>query len=366
MKPLDGIRVLDMSRLLPGPMCSWYLVGLGASVTKIESPDGGDYLRTTPPLLPNGQGAWFSALHAGKKSVCLNLKLEAHQDAMMALLAQADVLIESSRPGVLKRLGLDPDTLQERFPRLIVVSITGFGQTGPMSHRPGHDLGFQALAGTLSLATRSKGVPAVPGVALGDVAGGSLTAALRICAALVQRERTGLGGWLDVSMTEGAMALMAPIVAGVSASGSRPRPGGEILTGGSPRYRVYRCADGRFLAVAALEPKFWSALCEVVGREVETDPAELERVFMTKSRDDWAERLGQACCEPVLEIDELGEHPQHQHRRSVTSRVGQVRVSHPMPGGEETAWLPSPSLGEDTEAELAQAGYDPERLQEVQ
>lgn len=366
MKPLDGIRVLDMSRLLPGPMCSWYLVGLGASVTKIESPDGGDYLRTTPPLLPNGQGAWFSALHAGKKSVCLNLKLEAHQDAMMALLRQTDVLIESSRPGVLARLGLDPDLLQKRFPQLIGVSITGFGQTGPMSHRPGHDLGFQALAGTLSLAARPDGLPGVPGVAVGDLAGGSLTAAMRICAALVQRERTGVGAWLDISMTEGAMALMAPIVAGVSSAGERPRPGRELLTGGSPRYRMYRCADGGFLAVAALEPKFWITLCEVVGQEVEPDHAAMERLFKTRGRDEWAELLGQACCEPVLEIDELASHPQHEFRRSVTSQAGEVRVSHPMPGGEMTAWLPSPSLGEDTEAQLAEVGYDPERLKEVQ
>ena len=158
MKPLAGIRVLDMSRLLPGPMCSWYLVGMGARVTKVESPDGGDYLRFTPPLCSDGQGAWFSALHAGKESVALDLKREGHRKAFLALLADADVLIESFRPGVLARLGLDPEVLRQRFPRLIICSITGFGQTGPFSGRPGHDLGFQARAGGLALARRRAGV----------------------------------------------------------------------------------------------------------------------------------------------------------------------------------------------------------------
>lgn len=362
MKPLNGIRVLDMSRLLPGPMCSWYLVGLGADVCKIESPDGADYLRYMPPLRSDGQGAWFSALHAGKKSIALNLKEPTHRDAMNALLEDADVLIESSRPGVLERLGMAPDRLREDFPRLVIVSITGFGQTGPMKDRPGHDLGFQALAGTLSLAARTEGVPQVPGMPIADVAGGALTGALRICAALFERERTGAGCWLDVSMTEGAMAMMAPMVAGVAVAGERPVPGGEVLTGGSPRYGIYRCSCGGLLSISPLEPKFWVNLCAVIGEELDGGGEQLGRIFATKTRDEWSSLLGDACCEPVLELDELGEFTQHQVRGAVSGAGEDLRVSQPFPGGADSAQLPSPKMGEHTESTLQGVGFDPSRL----
>jgi alpha-methylacyl-CoA racemase len=362
MKPLKGIRVLDMSRLLPGPMCSWYLVGLGADVSKIESPDGADYLRFMPPLRSDGQGAWFSALHAGKESVALNLKDPTHLEAMKALLGEADVLIESSRPGVLERLGLAPERLREEFPRLVIVSITGFGQTGPMRDRPGHDLGFQALAGALSLTARPQGVPPVPGIPVADVAGGALTGALRICAALFERERTGTGAWIDVSMTEGVMAMMAPIVAGVAVAGERPVPGGEILTGGSPRYGVYQCSCGGLLSISPLEPKFWMNLCAATGEDLSGEADQLAVVFATKTRDEWSELLGDACCEPVLELDELGELAQHRARGAVSGAGEDLRVSQPFPGGADSAQLPSPEMGEHTESALHRVGFDPSRL----
>lgn len=363
MKPLAGVRVLDMSRLLPGPMCSWYLVGLGACVTKIESPDGADYLRSMPPHRADGSGAWFAALHAGKESVALDLKKTSHREAMFALLDEADVLIEGSRPGVLARLGLDPAELLERFPSLVVASITGFGQSGPMRDHPGHDLGFQALAGTMALGARVNGVPSVPSTPVGDIAGGALTGAMRICAALFDRKRTGEGCWLDVSMAEGALAMMAPVVAGVAASGIRPTPGADVLTGGNPQYRMYRCAKGGVLAVAPLEPKFWSLLCDAVPTAV-SDHAELESLFLTKTRDEWVDLLGDACCDPVLEIDELASHPQHRARRAISGDGEDIRVSQPVPGGDETAQRPSPGLGEHTEAALRRVGFDPARLKE--
>ena len=366
MKPLEGIRVLDMSRLLPGPMCSWYLTGLGAAVTKIESPDGGDYLRFLPPLLENGQGAWFSAIHAGKESVALDLKQPAHKEAMSALLSEADVLIEGSRPGVLSRLGFDPEVLMERHPRLVIASITGFGQDGPYRERAGHDLGFQALAGMLSLGKREGGVPSVPSVPVADIGGGALTAAMRICAALYDRERTGRGCWLDVSMTEGALAMMAPVVAGSAASGQNPVPGGDVLTGSEPKYRTYLCKDGGLLAVAPLEPKFWLALCDAVGRTVPSEHAELEVLFASRDRDDWVELLHAACCEPVLEPLELADHPQHRARKSVTGQGSTIRVSHPVPGGDESACRESPGLGEHTALALGRVGFDPSQLKETQ
>jgi alpha-methylacyl-CoA racemase len=363
-RPLEGIRVIDLSRLLPGPMCSWYLVGLGASVTKIESPDGADYLRFMPPHRSDGMGAWFSAIHAGKESVALNLKRSNHLEALFALLSDADVLIESFRPGVLDRLGLAPEDLREQFPRLIICSITGFGQSGPLRDAPGHDLGYQALAGGLSMAERRDGVMDVPGIQIADLAGGSLTAALRIAAALVAREQTGEGAWLDVSMTEGMLAMVAPVVAGTAASGTDPQPGAEVLTGGNAQYRVYACKDGRSIAVAALEPKFWDAFNAAVGGSISPDSVVLESFFKERTRDAWVELLGGACCEPVLEVSELASHPQHVARGALTGDGENIRVSHPFEGGAQTAQLPAPTMGADTERALRRVGFDPARLED--
>ena len=364
MKPLHGIRVIDMSRLLPGPMCSWYLSGMGASVTKIESPDGADYLRYMPPLRADGMGAWFAALHAGKESVALNLKRSRHRDAFLALLNDADVLIESFRPGVLERLKIAPEWLQERFPRLIVCSISGFGQTGPLKGRAGHDLGFQALSGGLSLAKRREGVPDLPGLPMADIAGGALTAALRIVGAIVARHSTGTGDWLDVSMTESFMATLSPMVAGAVAAKQNPIPGGEVLTGGSGRYRIYVCGDGKALSVAALEPKFWEALEQAVGDPIEDDEQTLSALFLTRTRDEWASRLGGACCEPLLELDELIHHPQHVFRSSISGEGEDIRVSHPFEGGSVSARCPAPKMGEHTQTALRRVGFDPESLKD--
>ena len=363
-RPLDGICVVDLSRLLPGPMCSWYLRGLGARVVRVESPDGADFLRVTPPFDESGTGVWFSTLHAGKESVALNLKKPVDREAFLALLEEADVLLESFRPGVMARLGLDPVDLQARFPSLVICSITGFGQDGPLRDRPGHDLGFQALSGALSMGTRRDGVVDVPGVQVADVGGGALTAALRIVAALMQRTKTGRGDWLDVSMTEGTLAMIAPHVASASASGADPRPGGEILTGASPQYRVYPCRDGKMLSVAPLEPKFWAALQGAIGRELEPDHAVLSELFLTAARDEWVDRLGEACCEPVLELSEVATHPHFVQRGAVSGAGLQKRVSQPFDGGAETAQLPSPQLGEHTIEALEKVGFDPKRLEE--
>ena len=363
-RPLDDICVVDLSRLLPGPMCTWYLRGLGARVVRVESPEGSDFLRDMPPLDEKGVGVWFSALHAGKESVALNLKLPAHREAFLALLGEADVLVESFRPGVLDRLGLAPNELTAQFPSLVVCSITGFGQTGPLRNRPGHDLGFQALAGALSMAAHHEGVVDVPGVQVADVGGGALTAALRIVAALLQRAKTGRGDWLDVSMTEGTLAMMAPHLAGAVASERDPLPGGEVITGASAQYKVYQCRGGGQIAVAPLEPKFWSALTRALGREVRPDAAELAEIFKTADRDDWAERLGEACCEPVLAFSEVAEHPHFLERGAVSGTGSGKRVSQPFEGGADTALLPSPGLGEHTTEALLAVGFDPSRLEE--
>lgn len=356
MRPLEGLRVLDLSRLLPGPACTWYLHGLGAEIVKIEDPAGGDYLRHVPPCGPDGVGAWFRALNAGKRSVALDLKRQQGTSALRALLPRADVLLEGFRPGVMARLGLDPEELVATHPRLVVASLTGYGQTGPLADAPGHDLDYVGLAGLLALGARHDGVPDVPAVQVADFAGGALTAALAITAALVGRERSGRGCWLDLSMTEGALALAMPALAATWA-GQAPGPGAEPLTGGLPSYGVYRCADGKLLALAALEPKFWAALCAALGVDLPLDRASLDALFATRSRDAWVALAPGACVAPVLELAEVADHPLHRARGSIVGEGPNTQVRPPFFGaavGER-----APALGEHTASELRAVGCDP-------
>jgi crotonobetainyl-CoA:carnitine CoA-transferase CaiB-like acyl-CoA transferase len=364
MRSLDGIRVIDLSRLLPGPMCTWYLAGMGATVVKVEEPGKGDYLRFSPPYCSDGQGAWFSSVNSGKRSVALDLKRPVHVEALHALLEEADVLVESFRPGVMARLGLAPELLTERYPRLVICSITGFGQDGPFADLPGHDLGYMAVTGGLSLGTRRDGVPDLPGLQVADTAGGALMAAFRICAALLERERTGRGSWLDVAMTDGVLSLVAPAFAGMAASGELPAPGGEPLSGGAPNYGLYRCKDGGVIALAALEPKFWMSLCASIGQDVPMDPEEIAALIATRDRDEWADLLGPACVNAMLEISEVAEHPHHQARGMFVGEGMDLRVRPPFPGGAECASQPAPQLGAHTVEELAHVGFDADRLEE--
>lgn len=366
MAPLDGIRIIDLSRLLPGPMCTWYLQGMGATVIKIEQPGQGDYLRLAPPYCSDGLGAWFSAINSGKRSVGLDLKKSAHLAALHALLADADVLVESFRPGVMARLGLAPEALCERYPRLVVCSISGFGQDGPLASMPGHDLGFMAVSGGLSLGAREDGIPAVPGLQVADQAGGALMAAFRISTALLAREKSGRGVWLDVSMTDGVLSLLAPVLAATAASGAAPVPGEEILSGGSPAYGLYRCKDGGVIALAALEPKFWAGLCAAVGQDVPLDPGHISALMLTRDRDEWVELLGPCCVGPMLELDELLEHPHHRARGMFVGEGVDQRVRPPFPSGYECTEQPAPTLGAHTSEELKRAGFDPGRLESTE
>jgi len=348
-RALAGIRILDLTRLLPGPACTWYLQGLGAEVIRVEDPRGGDWMRTVPPFTERGDGAWFQAMNAGKQSIQLDLRLDADRQALHGLLGQADVLLEGFRPGVMARLGLAPDELVRTHPRLIVGSLSGFGQDGPMRDHPGHDLGYAGLCGLLSLSTRRDGLPDLPGVQLADLAGGALTAALSIVAALFQRTRTGRGQWLDLSITDGALALMAPQLA-ATALGAAPAAGQEPLTGAVPIYGLYRCQDGGIVALAALEPAFQSALerglAAVLGRSVPLNRPDLERAFAERPRDLWVAELADACVSAVLEPAEVLTHPLHRARGMIRGEGSQARVRPPFPGAEVEIALPAPTAGE--------------------
>lgn len=310
LRPLEGTRVLDLSRYLPGPLLTRILADYGAEVVKVEAPRG-EGMRHLPPH-HGGMGAAFGALNAGKASMGLNLKKPEGQALFLEMVGQADVVVESMRPGVLARLGLAPEVLFERNPRLILASLTGYGQTGPMAAAAGHDLNYLAHAGLLSLFGPEDGPPIVPGVQIGDVGGGSLPGAMAVLAALMEREKTGKGRHLDISLTRGSLAFAAVAFPTALASAGTPMEeprGGGMLTGGAPCYRCYRAADGRYLAVGALEPNFFGALCAGLGvpeltaagyaRGAAAQEAidRIQAVFETKTSAEWLAHFeGQDVC----------------------------------------------------------------------
>ncbi len=321
MRPLDGLLVLDLTRLLPGAAASMQLANFGAEVIKIEEPDRGDYARSIPPFL-NGEGAVFHMVNRGKKSIALDLKCDAGREAFLGLAATADVVMESFRPGTMLRLGLDYETLRARKPRIIFVSITGYGHKGPWAAMAGHDINFLALGGALDLNGSAGGPPAIPGFQIADLAGGALQAVIGVLLALAARANTGCGQMVDVSMTDG-VASMLPVALGLyAATGELPARGDGVLTGRYACYRVYEASDARWIAVGALEPKFWQALCRAIGCEqfashqFAEDPlrleiiAELARIFRTRTAEEWFQLLGPAdvCVTPVRNIADVAEH----------------------------------------------------------
>ncbi|HVV83628.1 MAG TPA: CaiB/BaiF CoA-transferase family protein, partial [Kofleriaceae bacterium] len=363
-RPLEGLRVLDLSRLLPGPFLTMVLADLGADVVKVEDPKVGDYLRAFPPA-KGGISGRFLAVNRGKRSIALDLKRPDHHAAFLRLATQADVVVESFRPGVLDRLGLGWGALSAANPRLVLCSISGYGQTGPYVDRAGHDLNYVGLAGVLAMGAEGPGrPPAMPGIQIGDLAGGALWSATGILAALVGRERTGHGSHVDVSMTEGALALLAAELGNLDC-GAHPTRGRELLNGALACYSIYRTADDRYLSVGALEPKFWIAFNTAIGRKPDVSElvapparqeelrAELAAILAGKTRAEWLAIFAQhdACCEPVLELDELEAHPQHAAREvfftvdgGAAGPLRQVRT----PLGAPASPAPPPRLGEHT------------------
>ncbi len=366
--PLHGIRVLDLSRLLPGPFATLILRELGADVLKVEDLQEGDYLRALPPTR-EGLGGAFYALNRGKRSIGIDLKKPTGRDLLLRLVASHDVLVESFRPGVLDRLGLDVETLRAANNTLVICRLSGYGQTGPLRQRAGHDIDFQALAGTLGLTGEGDGAPPLPGAQVADI-GGALWATIGILAAL----RRGVFSDIDISMTESAMTFLLPWL-GDQAFGAPPQKRGEgMLNGGLAAYRSYRCADKGHIAAAALEPKFWEALREELNLPVhpkDYTPArehqdalhrELADTFAQASRDTWAERLAavDTCVEPVLAPDELPTHPQHVARDVFFTFDDPLRgpsTQLRLPFGEPTEELtPAPKHGEHTDTVLKETG----------
>jgi len=375
---LTGVRVLDLSRLLPGPYLTMILADLGADVVKIEDPHVGDYLRVIPPKKGDLSGRYL-AINRGKRSLTLDLKAPAGAEALRRMAAQADVVVESFRPGVMDRLGLGYAALSAINPRLVVCSISGYGQTGPYADRAGHDLNYVSLAGVLAMGGgEAGGAPAMPGVQIADLAGGTLWSATGILAALLQRDRTGRGAHLDISMTEGAMALLATELGNLDC-GAVPSRGAETLNGGMACYQIYRTQDGRYLSVGGLEPKFWLAFNQAIGRTgsvaelagVSPDQAriraELAAILATKTLAEWVTILAahDCCCEPVLEPAELADHPLHQARAVFFEldggALGPIRQLRTPLGAPAAPTIP-PRRGEHSAAVLRDYGFGADEI----
>ncbi|MFC4541614.1 CaiB/BaiF CoA transferase family protein [Halosolutus amylolyticus] len=367
---LDSVRVLDLTRLLPGPYATQLLADLGADVLKVEDPDRGDYARYLPPITDDGTGAVFEAVNRGKRSVALDLKADDGRDAFLELVEDADVLIESFRPGVVDRLGIDHETVRERNPDLVYCSLSGYGQEGPYRDHAGHDLGYVGLAGLLDVTRTDRDErPRIPGYPIADMAGG-LSAAFVIVSALLSRELGGTGGtYLDCSLSDAVLSF-SQAVATPALYGDDPRPGDDFLTGGHPWYNVYETADGRYVTLSALEPKFWRVFCDAVDRpdlasvhgtddeaEQAALRAELEDVFADRTRDEWVAFVDpDVPVAPVLTPAEALEHPQFADR-GLVRRGDDPAILSPIRGASP-APSETPGHGEHTRDVLASIGYD--------
>ena len=366
MRPLHATRILDLTRLLPGAVCSMLLRGLGAEIIKIEDPRGGDYARWMPPLHEDGMSLFFHSGNRGKKSVVIDLKSEAGRAILQKLVSGADVLIEGFRPGVMARLGADYETLNALNPRLVYCSLSGWGQTGPLAQVSGHDLNYIASNGLLGAQTD----PNTPGAQVADVAG-AYVAVMGILAALLKRERTGLGDFLDAALAEAAMPLN--YISWIRTCASPEQAAGVSLNGDSACYRVYQSADGEALALAIVEDKFWANFCQAVDQpewidqhdRPECQPAliaALTEMFGSKSGAEWQNLLeGRDCCfTRVKAPDQLLDDPHWRARGMLgIDEAGLPWMRSPLRlGGDAMDIEPAPAYGEHTREVLLAHGWD--------
>ncbi|MCL6644012.1 MAG: CoA transferase [Dehalococcoidia bacterium] len=384
---LDGIKVLDLSRLAPGPHCSMLLADFGADVTLVEAvPGASAKLGTTGVRRSEAaeRAAAFNALGRGKKSIALNLKEEEARKIFYRMVEGADVVIEGFRPGVVKRLGVDYDTLSAINPRIICCSISGFGQTGPYAALVGHDINYIAIGGALGVTGRPGQPPAIPVNLLADFAGGGLTAAFAICLAIIAREKTGRGQYIDVGMSDGVLSLMTSAFSHYFSTGQPIRPGEYLLNGAAPFYNTYRCSDGRWFSIGSIEPHFWENLCRVLGTEDllphQFDqpkwPEMIERfagIFATKTADEWMAIMSQydICAAPVLEMENVVTNEHNLARGMVIeldSPVGKVKQIGVAPKLSDTPGMPrstAPLIGQHTDEILGGLGFTAEQIADL-
>lgn len=386
--PLSGLKMLDLSRLLPGPYCSLLFADLGMEVLKIEDPEQGDYMRLMGPIRKR-DGAYFLALNRNKKSMILNLKVKEGKEIFYQLIQTYDIILEGFRPGVMDRLGIGFRELEKRNPGVILCSLSGYGQDGPLRDRSGHDVNYIGLGGILELTGTKETGPLIPGVQIADIGAGAMMAAIAILSAVVYRNKTGKGQHLDIAMHDGVLSWLSIHAGKYLADGELPRRGEMHLSGRYACYQIYPTKDGRYMSLGALEPKFWKNFCEAVGKE-ELIPKqfiegaervriieELRNLFRTKTQKEWTDFFKEvdACCEPILTLDEVFQNPHVLHRRML------IEYEHPVEGKVRQVGnpiksslfpfqtpTPSPQWGEHTLEVLKKIGYsksDIDRFKEV-
>ena len=387
MRPLEGISILDLTRLLPGPYGTMLLGDLGAEVIKVEEPEQGDYARWYPPHI-NQVGSRHLLLNRNKKSITLNLKKPEGRSILFKMVEKgADVLIEQFRPGVMDRLGVGYKDLEKVNSRLVYCALTGFGQDGPYRDLAGHDINYIGIGGILGITGPKGGPPALPGTQIADLVAGGLYAVIGILTALMGRQKTGRGQFVDVSMLDGVVSLIPDSAALFFAEGESPRMGERRLTGGLPQYQTYRTKDGKYLAVGALEDKFWANLARALGkpewahqvpREKETRTQEIKeemiRIFLTKTRQEWLDILMKedTCVTAVHSLEETFSDPHVLHRKMLVEvphpKAGRIRqIGVPIKFSETPGEVltPAPEIGEHTEEILNGLGYNKKSIERL-
>jgi len=382
MMPLEGIRVLDLTRQAPGPYCTMLLGDLGADVVIVEQAPGAGR-RMEMGMSERTQAFW--ALNRNKRSVGLNLKEPRAQEAFLKMAEKADVVIEGFRPGVVKRLGVDYDAVSARNPRIVYCSLSGYGQSGPYAGLVGHDINYISIGGALGMIGTPGSPPAIPMNIIADFAGGGLYAAFSILAAVLAREKTGRGQYVDIAMSDGVTSLLAFPASQYFAAGLVPKPGVEMLNGGAPYYSAYECGDGKWLSIGCIEPWFWSELCKALDCE-DYIPQQMNREkhleifdylrgrFKQKTRAEWFEELRQrdVCVGPVYMLDEVFDDPHIQARQMVieiehsefgpVKQVGVGPKFSDTPGAVRTT---APKRGEHTADLLRESGYSDVDIEEM-
>lgn len=375
-KPLAGLRVLDLTRLLPGPVATLHLADLGADVIKIEDTGAGDYARSmgAPNEKAGEASTFFKLINRNKRALRLDLKQAEGVAVFQRLTLTADVVIEGFRPGVMDKLGIGYAALSALHPRLVFCSISGYGQTGPYALRAGHDINYIGYAGVLDQIGEAGRAPAVPNFQIGDLLGGALTPLVGLLAAVIDARATGRGRHVDVAMTDAVLAHAVFPLAGMLARMGPPPRGADLLSGGVPCYGVYATADGRYMAVGALERKFWELLCDTIerpdlkpchlafGTKGEKARAELAAVFASQPQQYWIALFDEVdcCVTPVLTINEALDNEHLQARGMIVEAEGLPQFAPPYKLSDFDFSIDrgAPAPGQDSDDILREAGYD--------
>jgi len=363
--PLNGIRVLDLTRLLPGALCTQHLADMGADVIKIEDTGQGDYARD--------QRSYFNLVNRNKRSVRINLKHDSGRSIFLKLVETADVLLEGFRPGVVHRLGIDYESISQINAGIVYCSLSGYGQDGPYRLKAGHDLNYCSATGITEQAGEAGGPPVIPNIQIADLLGGTLSSAMGILAALLDAQRSGRGRFVDVAMADCTLAHNIMPMMDYNETGNPGLRGRSLLSGGLPWYSIYETSDREYLALGALEPKFWQAFCEHAEHpewmskqsageeELETIRNQLQAMFSSETRQFWVDRFRDVdcCLSPVAALDEVIGHEQFQARRMVINRHGYLEYAFPLKFSdfEFEVYREPPGHGEHTQEVMTELGY---------